>query len=170
MSLFLFSAVLAFFLHQIGSVLQPKVSAHGRVRLRTVRIQLPAAAYVRWKAGFYGVAAVVFLLAITLILANKLHPSDGYAVRFSDALTSPRMAGALFGGLVGALTSNLVGRVVQGGPEYELATHDKVKLVLIIALAVLGIGGEEAIQSFGRRITGIKIGATSEISLAEEDP
>lgn len=166
MSLFLFSLILAFALHQAGSGLQPQLRRNQQARLgRRWIIRLPAHTYVVWKAGFLAFATVLFLITILIIVASGYHPADGFAVRISDALTSPRIGAAFFGGLVGLLLGHLVNRILRGGKKFEPTKQDRIEIALVIALVLLGIGGEEAIQSMARRVTKVSFGG-AEISLS----
>src|SRR5215469_18302993 len=113
MSLFIFSLLVGFLLYQVVSLIQPIAGTRDYRLGRRVVLHLPPETYLAWKAGLIALCVVIFVLAATIIIAQPFHPAQGYAYRFVDALTSPRMAAAVFGGLVGLLVGNLLNRILQ---------------------------------------------------------
>src|SRR5438105_8839342 len=111
MSLFVFSIFAGLLLYQIVALIQPRDSSRMLRLGRRVIVQVPERDYVIWKAGALAVTIVLFFLVVTVLVAQGVHPSEGYAYRFADALTSPRMAAGVFGGLVGLLVGNLLNRL-----------------------------------------------------------
>jgi hypothetical protein len=170
MSLFVFSMLAGFLLYQAVSLIQP-ITGTGDYRIgRRVVVHLPPEAYLVWKASLIALTIVLFVLVAILIIAQPFHPAEGYAYRFVDALTSPHMAGAVFGGLVGLLVGNLLNRILHQKPDYSFRPSDYLEIILILVLVVLGIGGEELLQSYARRINKISLGTTTEISFSESQP
>src|SRR5215813_9104116 len=98
MSLFIFSLLAGFLLYQAVSLIQPIAGTRNYQVGRRIVVHLPPQTYLAWKAGIIALAIVVFVLVATIIIAQPFHPAQGYAYRFVDALTSPRMASAVFGG------------------------------------------------------------------------
>jgi hypothetical protein len=178
MSLFVFSVIAGLVFHQLISIIQPErgllVRAGGR-RARAARILIgrriilwmPERTYLAAKATSVAVAALLFLLAVTLIVTQGVHPTRGYAVSFADALKSPGLAAAVFGALVGVLAGNVINRVLRAPDNYVLTSSDWLKIVLIGFLFILGIGGEEMIRSSMARISKISVGATTEIAFSD---
>lgn len=170
MSLFVFSALAGFLLYQIVARIQPIANAANLRFGDRVVVELPERSYIIWKAVSIAVTVILFIFVVTLIVAQSVHPAEGYANRFVDALTSPRMASALFGGLVGFLVGNLLNRILWSPPDYQFTASDRVEILVIFLLFILGIGGEEIIRSSARRINKISVGTTTEISFSENLP
>ncbi len=171
MSLFVFSVLIGVLFHQLITVIQPLRNAKQsltRINFgQKIVLQLPDRTYLALTAIIFSVFFVLFIGAAALIVAQKVHPSQGYAFRFTDALTSPRMAAAFFGFFVGQLVGNLINRIFRSSQSYELKSSDRLQVFLIVILIVLGIGGEEFIQSSARRISKISFGVTNEISFSD---
>ena len=170
MSLFVFSVFAGLLLHQIVAFIQPRDSSRTLRIGRRVVVQLPERDYLVWKAGGIALSILLFILVVTVIVAQSVHPAEGYAYRFVDALTSPRMAAGVFGGMVGLLAGNLLNRLLQNDPGYKFTSSDRLEILLIFFLIILGIGGEEFLQSYARRINKISVGTTTEISFSENRP
>jgi hypothetical protein len=170
MSLFIFSLLAGFLLYQALSLIQP-IPGLGDYRIgRRIVVHLPEETYLAWRAAIIAVSIAAFILVATIIIAQPFHPAQGYAYRFVDALTSPRMAAAVFGGFVGLLVANLLNRILRSPPEYTFKPADYLEIILILVLVVLGIGGEGVLQSYARRINKISLGTTTEISFSESRP
>jgi hypothetical protein len=171
MSIFVFAVLAGFFIHQLMTIVQP-VEVPRNARFRRFRfgprivLRLPARTYVRVKAGVLAVLVTVFALALIIILAQAAHPPEGYAFQLGDIFTSPRLAAVFFGGMVGILIGNMLNRILRGD-KYELKSRDRLEIGLVILLFFLGIGGEELIRSYAKRINKISVGATNEISFSE---
>jgi hypothetical protein len=171
MSTFVFSVIAGFLMHQLITMIQPAID-RGPRRFQKFRlgprvvIRLPARTYLRVKA--YAIAAMIslFVLLLIFIVGQATHPPRGYAYRLTDAITSSLIGSAFFGLLVGFLVGNLMNRLFRA-EKYELGSRDRLEVFLIVALFVLGIGGEELLRSSARRISKISIGATNEISFAD---
>jgi hypothetical protein len=167
MSLFIAALLAGFLLYQIVSFIQPIAGTRTYRVGRRVIVQLPESTYLAWKAGSIAGSIILFVLVVTLIIAQNVHPAEGYAYRFVDALTSPRMAAAVFGGLVGLLVGNLLNRILQNASDYKFTSSDRLEIILIFFLVILGIGGEELVQSYARRVSKISLGTTTEISFSD---
>ncbi len=170
MSIFIFSLLLGLLLHQLVSIIQPKNEESGYKIGRRVMITFQPGAYVVWKAFALGLAGLLFIVVLLLLVAQSFHPAQGYAYRFADVLTGPRMAAGIFGGLVGILLGNLLNRILKNGHDYAFTSSDRLQLVLIFALVILGVGGEEILKSSAQRINKISVGTTTEISFADVAP
>ena len=72
--------------------------------------------------------------------------------------------------MVGLLAGNLLNRLLQNDPGYKFTSSDRLEILLIFFLIILGIGGEEFLQSYARRINKISVGTTTEISFSENRP
>jgi hypothetical protein len=170
MSLFVFSTFAGFLLYQIVARIQP-ITGSGSYRFgKLVEVKLPERSYLVWKAASISIAVTLFILVVILIVAQGAHPAEGFPYRFVDALTSPRMAAALFGGLVGLLLGNLLNRILWGTSEYKFTSSDRIEMILIFFLFILGIGGEEVLRSTAQRINKVSVGTTTEISFSENKP
>jgi hypothetical protein len=169
-SIFIFSLLAGLLLHQLVSMIQPKGGVPGYKIGRRVVIRFAPGTYVIWKAFSLGLAGFLFFVIIALIVAQSVHPANGYAYRFADVLTGPRMAAGVFGGLVGVLLGNLLNRILKNDHDYQFTSTDRLQLALIFALAILGIGGEEILRSSAQRINKISVGTTTEISFADVAP
>jgi hypothetical protein len=171
MSTFVFAVLAGFCIHQLATIIQPLTSKKS-IQFRRfefgpgVVLRIPDKTYLRVKLYVLVFLVVVFALAVAAILAQGVHPPEGYAFRAVDVIRSPQIGAAFFGSLVGILVGNLVNRIVRG-KNYELKPRDRLEMFLIFILFILGIGAEELIQSYARRISKISIGATSEISFTE---
>jgi len=170
MSIFIFSLLAGLLLHQLVSIIQPKQGGSEYKLGRRVVITFEPGVYVVWKAFALGLAGFLFIAIVALLNAQRVHPADGYAYRFADALTGPRMAAAIFGGLVGILLGNLLNRILKNERDYQFTSSDRLQLVLIFALVILGVGGEEILRSAAQRINKISLGTTTEISFADVAP
>jgi hypothetical protein len=170
MSLFIFSVLVGLALHQLISLIQPVVGSRTVKVGRRIIVQLPERTYLIWKARSIAVAILLFFSLAIILIAQKLHPIDGYAFRFVDALMSPRMAAAVFGGLVGLMLGNLLNRLLRKDADYSFTSSDRLEILLIMFLVLLGIGGEEVLQSYVRRINKISVGTTTEISFSDNRP
>jgi hypothetical protein len=169
MSLFMFSLLAGLLLHQIVSIIQPEDRSKYRLGSRVV-VEFSRGTYATVKATVLAVTIVLFLLVVTLIVARGVHPSEGYAFGLADALTSPRMGAAVFGALVGFLIGNLLNRILTNGTAYEFKASDRLEILLIFVLVILGIGGEEWLRSAAQRINKISVGTTTEIAFSESRP
>jgi hypothetical protein len=134
---------------------------------RRIIVWLPERSYLAIKAASLATAGLLFVLTTILIVAQSVHPTQGYAFRFADAITSPRMAGALFGGFVGLLLGNLVNRISRGGAGYAFKSSDWLQVALVLISVILGIGGEDFVRSSATRISKVSLGATTEIAFSE---
>jgi hypothetical protein len=170
MSLFIFALLAGLLLHQIISIIQPIAGSRTYRVGRRIVIELPEKTYLIAKVSGFVLAILLFLLVVLLILAQSLHPAEGYAYRFADALTSPRMGSAVFGGLVGLLLGNLLNRILSKNDDYTFTSSDRFEILLIFLLVILGIGGEEWLRSQAQRINKISVGTTTEISFSDVAP
>ena len=103
MSVFMIAALLGLLLYQIVMFIQPAAGGESVKVGKSIKVELPADLYLTIKATVLAVAILIYLGVIVLIVANSVHPPEGFAFRFADVLTSPRMGAAIFGGLVGIL-------------------------------------------------------------------
>lgn len=176
MSVFIFSLMAGLLLHWLLSIIQPLSPAgpkDGGAEYqinRWIVIRFEARAFVICKAFGVAIAILLFFAIVTILTTKDVHPPQGYAYHFADALTSPRMAAGVFGGLVGILLGNLLNRLFKNAQDYQFSSSDRLQLALIFALVVLGIGGEQLLVSAARRIDKISVGTTTEISFAEAAP
>jgi hypothetical protein len=170
MSIFIFSLLAGLLLHQMVSVIQPKGETPEYQFGGWITIKFEPGAFVIWKACILALAIVLFFFLVTLIVAQSVHRVEGYAYRLADSFTSPRMAAAVFGGLVGLLLGNLLNRLLKKGSDYEFTSSDRLQIILIFGLVILGVGGEELLRSAAQRINKISVGTTTEISFADAPP
>jgi hypothetical protein len=170
MSLFIFSVLGGLLLHQIVSAIQPNHNTNTYTFGRRIVVELPEKTYLVLKVVVFVVAILLFLSLVTIIIAQSVHPAEGYAYRFADALTSPRMGAAIFGGLVGILLGNLLNGLLKNEDDYQFKSSDYLEIALIFMLVILGIGGEEVLRSYAQRINKISVGTTTEISFSEASP
>jgi hypothetical protein len=174
MSLFVFSVVAGVLIHQLVTIVQPEHMPSNRYRRvlfgRRIIVWLPERSYLVVKAASFATAGLLFVLTTILIVAQSFHPAQGYAFRFADAITSPRMAATIFGGFVGLLLGNLINRILRGGGNYAFKPADWLEIAFIAISVILGIGGEEVIRSSAARISKVSIGATTEIAFSERQP
>jgi len=170
MSVFIFSLLLGVLLHQIYSIIQPVVGSRRYRFGRRIVVWLPERTYLIWKASSLAIAFLLFISVVTLIVTRNVHPPEGFAYRFADALTSPHMAAAMYGGLVGILLGNLLNRILKNAHDYKFTSSDRLEVVLIFTLFILGIGGEEFLRSSAQHISKISVGTTTEISFSENQP
>jgi uncharacterized membrane protein len=169
MSLFMFSLLAGLTLHQIVSIIQPTADGSEYRLGRRVVVKFEEGTYVIVKAAALALAVVLFVLLVTLIVTRGVHPSEGYAYSFADALTSPRMAAAVFGGLVGFLIGNLLNRILKN-KDYQFKSSDHFEILLILVLVILGAGGEQWLRFYAQRVNKISVGATTEIAFSENQP
>jgi hypothetical protein len=170
MSIFILSVLCGLLLHQIVSVVQPVQNTKSYTFGRQIVVLLPERTYLILKVALCVVLILAFILLITFIIAQNFHPAEGYAYRFADAITSPRMGAAVFGALVGVLLGNLLNRLLKNDNDYNFKSSDYLEIGLIFLLVVLGIGGEEVVRSYAQRINKISVGTTTEISFSEATP
>jgi len=170
MSLFICSVLVGLLLHQIVSIIQPIDEGKTCVFGQRIVVHLPEKTYLVFKAIVLVTAILLFIFIATIIVAQSVHPTEGYAYRFTDALTSPRMGAAIFGGLVGILLRNLLNRLLKNTDDYNFKASDYLEIALIAVLVILGIGGEEVVRSYAQRINKISVGTTTEISFSEATP
>lgn len=170
MSIFIFSLLAGLVLHQLVSVVQPNDTTTEYQIGRRVVVKFEAGAFHIWKACSLALAGFLFLVIVTIVISQSVHPAYGYAYNFIDAVISPRMAACIFGGMVGVLLGNLLNRVLHGGSDYQFRSIDHLQIILILVLVILGIGGEELVRSAAQRINKISVGTTTEISFAESAP
>ncbi|MCA6122482.1 hypothetical protein J6500_11350 [Bradyrhizobium sp. WSM 1704] len=175
MSIFILSLLAGLGLHQLVSLIQPtSIALDSSARIvklgRRIVIEIDNGAYVAWKVTLATLAAVAFILFAILLNAQFAHPANGFPYRFVDALTGPRMASVVFGGLVGILLGNLLNRVLKSDADYKFTASDRFEYALIFILFLLGIGGEEIVRSSAQRINKISVGTTTEISFADTAP
>jgi hypothetical protein len=124
MSLFIFSVLGGLLLHQIVSAIQPNHNTNTYTFGRRIVVELPEKTYLVLKVVVFVVAILLFLSLVTIIIAQSVHPAEGYAYRFADALTSPRMGAAIFGGLVGILLGNLLNGLLKNEDDYQFKSSD----------------------------------------------
>jgi hypothetical protein len=170
MSIFVFSVLFGLFLHQIISVIQPVPNTKDYSFGRRIVVQLSENAYLTLKVFSIVVAIFAFVFVVTFVVAQNFHPAQGYAYRFADALTSPRVGAAIFGALVGIMLGNLLNRILKNDKDYSFKSSDYLEIALIFLLVLLGIGGEELIRSYAQRINKISVGTTTEISFSDSAP
>ncbi|MFK4651449.1 hypothetical protein ABIF97_001383 [Bradyrhizobium japonicum] len=171
MSVFMISLLLGLLLYQILLVIRPRADGSVEVGKNIkIKAELPTNLYLMIKMTLFTVLILIFLGIVVLVVAQRVHPTEGFAYRFADALTSPRMGAAVFGGLVGILLGNVLNRVLKSGDDYKFKASDYLEIGLIAVLVILGIGGEEVLRSYANRINKISVGATTEISFAENAP
>ena len=170
MSVFMIAVLLGLLLYQIVVLVQPRASDHNIKVGRRIKVELPAKLYLTVKAIILVAVILTFFGTVILVVAQRVHPTEGYAYRFADALTSPRMGAAIFGGLVGILLGNLLNRLLKSADDYKFRASDYLEIVLIAVLVILGIGGEEVLRSYANRINKISVGATTEISFSDTAP
>src|SRR4051794_17224515 len=84
MSLFMFSILTGLLLHQVVSVIQPIAGSRSYKFGGRIVIELPEKTFVMWKVGALVVAILLFLLLVIIIVAQSVHPGEGYAYRFAD--------------------------------------------------------------------------------------
>jgi hypothetical protein len=170
MSLFLFSAFFGFVVHQLLSIIQLDLTFGWRTVHfigHRITIRMPERVFIACKVTLLSAAVVIFLTLILIIVTQQIHPEQGYAYRISDALTSPRIPSAVFGVIVGALTGNMVNRVLRRKSTDPFTVRDWLEVILIFVLFIVGIGGEAAVQSYAGRISEISFGATNKIAFAD---
>jgi hypothetical protein len=170
MSIFVFAVLCGLLLHQVASVIQPVPDTNDYTFGRRIVIQLQGKTFLTLKVTILVVAILAFIFLVTFIIAQNFHPAEGYAYRFVDAITSPRMGAAIFGGLVGILLGNLLNRLLKNKDDYNFKPSDYLEIALIFLLVLLGIGGEEVVRSYAQRINKISVGTTTEISFSESAP
>lgn len=170
MSVFMISLLLGLLLYQIVLLIQPTPSGQNITVGSRIKVELPSNLYVAIKVTILVVVILIFLAIIILVVAQNVHPAEGFAYRFADALSSPRMGAAVFGGLVGILLGNLLNRLLKGADNYVFKASDYLEIGLIAVLVILGIGGEEVLRSYANRINKISVGTTTEISFSDAAP
>lgn len=170
MSIFIIALLLGAGIHQIVSLIQPRDERSEYQIGRRVVIRFEAGSYVKWKAGTAIVLGLLIFIVVIIINVQGVHPSSGYPYQFADSLTSPGMAAAVFGFLVGLLVGNLMNRLLKKGYDYQFSSSDRLEVVLIFALTILGMGGEEILRSAAQRINKVSVGTTTEISFADVSP
>jgi hypothetical protein len=170
MSIFVFSVLCGLLLHQVASVIQPVPNTKDYTFGHRIVVRFQGNTYLTLKVTILVVAIVAFIFLVTFIIAQNFHPAEGYAYRFVDAITSPRMGAAIFGALVGILLGNLLNRLLKNVDDYKFKSPDYLEIALIFLLVLLGIGGEEVVKSYAQRINKISVGTTTEISFSESAP
>ncbi|MBR0870283.1 hypothetical protein JQ633_07940 [Bradyrhizobium tropiciagri] len=175
MSFFLLSLLAGLCLHRLVSLFQPtRIELDSRARIvklgRRIVIEIESGAYLALKVTIATLALVGFIIFAVVLNAQFVHPANGFPYRFVDALSGPRMASIVFGGLVGILLGNLLNRVLTNEADYKFTATDRLEFVLIFVLFLLGIGGEEIVRSSAQRINKISVGTTTEISFADTAP
>jgi len=170
MSVFMIAALLGLLLYQIVVLVQPTAGGETVKIGQSIKVELPGNLYLTAKVTILVLAVLIFLAVVILVVAQSVHPTEGFAYRFADALTSPRMGAAIFGGLVGILLGNLLNRLLKTADDYKFKASDYLEIVLIAVLVILGIGGEEILRSYANRINKISVGTTTEISFSELAP
>src|SRR5947209_5768940 len=170
MSLFVFAVLAGLLLYQLVSLIQPSGPDRQLSVGDRVRITLPEHTYLLWKSISIATAVILFFFLVTILIAQKYHPTTGHAYRFADAVTSPKMAAAVFGGLVGMLIGNFLNRILWNGSNYTFKAFDFLEVGLIFFLIILGIGGEEWLRSAAQRINKVSVGTTTEVSFSERQP
>jgi hypothetical protein len=170
MSIFVFSVLCGLLLHQVASVIQPVPNTKYYTFGHRIVVQFQENTYLTLKVTILVVAILAFIFLVTFIIAQNFHPAEGYAYRFVDAITSPRMGAAIFGALVGILLGNLLNRLLKNVDDYKFKSPDYLEIALIFLLVLLGIGGEEVVKSYAQRINKISVGTTTEISFSESAP
>jgi hypothetical protein len=170
MSIFMVAALLGLLLYEIVILIQPTDNGQAVSLGQRIKVELPQRVYLHVKVTAIVLAILAFLATVILVVAQNVHPTEGFAYRFADALTSPRMAAAIFGGLVGILLGNLLNRLLKNTDDYKFKASDYLEIGLIAALVILGIGGEEVLRSYANRISKISVGTTTEISFSDAAP
>jgi hypothetical protein len=93
MSLFVFFVLVGALFHQLISAIQPLRKPGSSQRViefgRKIVLTLPERAYVALNAIFFGLLFFLFISAAILIVVKNVHPSSGYAYRFTDADAGP---------------------------------------------------------------------------------
>jgi hypothetical protein len=169
MSAFLFSAFFGLLVHQLLSIIQVDWTfGFTRIRVRPrITIRMPVRIFIALRAALLTAAVIIFIASLLIIVAQQIHPEQGYAYRFGEALTSPRVPSALFGVIVGVLTSNMLNRLLRGQIGAALTSRDWLEVILIFFLFVMGVGGEEALRSYSGRVSEISFGATNKIAFSD---
>jgi hypothetical protein len=169
MSAFLFSAFFGLLVHQLLSIIQVDWTfGYRRVHVgRRITIRMPERIFIAFRATLLTTAIVVFIILMLILVTQQIHPEQGYAYRFGDALASPRVPSALFGIIVGILTGNMLNRLLRGKIGAAFTSRDWLEVILIFFLFIMGVGGEEALRSYSGRISEISIGATSKIAFSD---
>jgi hypothetical protein len=170
MSIFIFSLLAGLALHQLVSIIQPTDNSSEYQFGRRIVFTFKDGIFLKLKAVAVALAGLLFVLLIVILNAQFVHPVEGYPYRFAEVLTSPRTAAAVFGGLVGFLLGNLINRVLQSEEDYQFTSSDRLEMIVIFTLVILGVGGEELLRSSAQRINKISVGTTTEISFAEATP
>jgi hypothetical protein len=169
MSAFLFSAFFGLFIHQLLSIIQVGgISGLTKIDVWSgITIFMRERTFLAFRATLLTAIAIIFIALLLIIVAQQIHPEQGYAYRFGEALTSPRVPSALFGIMVGVLTSNMLNRLLRGKIGAALTSRDWLEVILIGFLFVMGVGGEEALRSYSGRISEISFGATNKIAFSD---
>jgi hypothetical protein len=170
MSIFIISLLAGLALHQLVSIIQPTDNESEYQFGRRIVLTFSDGIFVRLKAIAVAVAGLLFVMLVVILNAQFAHPVEGYPYRFAEVLTSPRAAAAVFGGLVGLLIGNLINRVLQSEEDYQFTSSDRLEMIVIFVLLILGIGGEELLRSAAQRINKVSVGTTTEISFADAAP
>jgi len=119
MSIFMVAALLGLLLYEIVILIQPTDNGQAVSLGQRIKVELPQRVYLHVKVTAIVLAILAFLATVILVVAQNVHPTEGFAYRFADALTSPRMAAAIFGGLVGILLGNLLNRLLKNTDDYK---------------------------------------------------
>jgi hypothetical protein len=169
MSAFLFSAFFGLLVHQLLSIIQVDWTfGFRRVHVgRRITIRMPERIFIAFRATLLTAAIVIFIILILILVTQQIHPEQGYAYRFGDALASPRVPSALFGIIVGILTGNMLNRLLRGKIGVAFTSRDWLEVILIFFLFIMGVGGEEALRSYSGRISEISFGATNKIAFSD---
>jgi hypothetical protein len=170
MSLFLFSAFFGFVVHQLLSIIQVDLTFGFKRCIfvgHRITIRMPQRTFIACKVILFSAAVIIFVALVLIIVTQQIHPEQGYAYRLGDALTSPRIPSAVFGLLVGALTGNMVNRVLRRKNTDPFTVRDWLEVILIFFLFIMGVGGEAAVQSYAGRISEISFGATNKIAFTD---
>lgn len=172
-SWFVFFAMAGLAWHQIASWVRPRrwMRRFGRRRRRAVLLSprgfvllLPDGDLIRLRFWLWLSFTAFVLSAAALAAAGHLHPSSGYAFRFTDFLTSRVFVSGVFGTLTGVLVGDLTNRIIRGERDYVMTRRDHYVMFLILLFMILGTGGEEVLRSYAERISKVSLGATSEIA------
>ena len=86
MSVFMIAVLLGLLLYQIVVLVQPRASDHNIKVGRRIKVELPAKLYLTVKAIILVAVILTFFGTVILVVAQRVHPTEGYAYRFADAL------------------------------------------------------------------------------------
>jgi hypothetical protein len=169
MSAFLFSTFFGLFIHQLLSIIQVgQTSSLTTINIWPgITIFMQRGTFLAFRATLLTAVTIIFIGLLLIMVAQQIHPEQGYAYRFGEALTSPRVPSALFGIMVGVLTSNMLNRLLRQKAGAAFTSGDWLEVALIFFLFVMGVGGEEALRSYSGRVSEISFGATNKIAFSD---